>query len=173
MSQNEPRRKFCYLVVFTGDFGLVVTESICMLTNELQILQQRSVKVWSLALDMFYNLSLEATELGSGVRKVRRSWQRILKTAREIFTVSQVCVSRNFAVRQCVFVFYNTDTLQEITHWIKKYYKEDKQLCCRRGRAMLRICQQFNSTKRRVFYRQLHRLQIYHCVQLNALFCCL
>ena len=120
MSQNEPRRKFCYLVVFTGDFGLVVTESICMLTNELQILQQRSVKVWSLALDMFYNLSLEATELGSGVRKVRRSWQRILKTAREIFTVSQVCVSRNFAVRQCVFVFYNTDTLQEITHWIKK-----------------------------------------------------
>jgi len=28
MSQNEPRRKFCYLVVFTGDFGLVVTESI-------------------------------------------------------------------------------------------------------------------------------------------------
>jgi len=56
-------------------------------------------------LDMFYNLSLEATELGSGVRKVRRSWQRILKTAREIFTVSQVCVSRNFACKIVRFRF--------------------------------------------------------------------
>ena len=32
----------------------------------------------------------------------------------------------------------------------------------------------FNSTKRRVvFYCYSRRLQIYHCVQLNALFCCL
>jgi len=32
----------------------------------------------------------------------------------------------------------------------------------------------FNSTKRRViFYCELRRLQICHCVQLNALFCCL
>ena len=56
---------------------------------------------------------------------------------------------------------------------------DNKQLCYRRGRAVIRVCQQptqlqqFNSTKRRVFYCQLRRLQICRCVQLNALFCCL
>ena len=42
---------------------------------------------------------------------------------------------------------------------------------------MLRVCQQLAPTvqnvESRVFYCQLRRLQIYHCVQLNALFCCL
>ena len=40
---------------------------------------------------------------------------------------------------------------------------------------MLRVCQQLASTVQNVeqsIYCQLHRLQIYHCVQLNALFCC-
>ena len=31
---------------------------------------------------------------------------------------------------------------------------------------------QYYKTSSRVFYCQLRRLQIYHCVQLNALFCC-
>ena len=41
---------------------------------------------------------------------------------------------------------------------------------------MLRVCQQLArqyKTSSRVFYCQLRMLQIYHCVQLNALFCCL
>jgi len=47
----------------------------------------------------------------------------------------------------------------------------DKQvaLLSQRGRAMLRVCQQFsfNSTKHRA--QSCRKLHIYHCVQLNAI----
>ena len=52
-------------------------------------------------------------------------------------------------------------------------YNIQVALLSQRGRAMLHVCRQLASILRNVFYCQLRRLQIYHCVQLNALFCCL
>ena len=53
----------------------------------------------------------------------------------------------------------------------------DKQLCCRKqaARCFVSVSSQLQQYKRRVesFNCQLRRLQIYHCVQLNVLFCCL
>ena len=53
----------------------------------------------------------------------------------------------------------------------------NKQLCCQKEavRWFLSVSSQLQQYKMssRVFYCQLRRLQIYHCVQLNALFCCL
>ena len=52
-----------------------------------------------------------------------------------------------------------------------------KQHCCRKeaARCFVSVSNQLQQykTSSRVFYCSLHRLQICHCVQLNALFCCL
>ena len=52
-----------------------------------------------------------------------------------------------------------------------------KQLCCRKeaARCFVSVSSQLQQYKNveQIFYSQLRRLQICHCVQLNALFCCL
>ena len=57
------------------------------------------------------------------------------------------------------------------------FNKSNKQLCCRKEevRCFVSVSSQLQQykTSSRVFYCQLYRLQIYHYVQLNVLFCCL
>ena len=82
--------------------------------------------------------------------------------------------------RQKLGTFYNNIIPYRCVHNILTcltviLQAEQVALLSQRGRAMLRVCQQLQQykTSSRVFYCKLRRLQIYHCVQLNALFCCL